>query len=131
MGTEAKHLHSQPYRASIYSECERNDLLLETERERVSLRESSIFLENSVSGAWACLASTLASAPGARPTPSAGHSSTGSSLHQQSTFLGGSWAGGVLGDPGQVILAQWPSPHWLLGVMGSSGVSEGDHPGEG
>lgn len=48
MGTEAKHLHSQPYRASIYSECERNDLLLETERERVSLRESSIFLENTV-----------------------------------------------------------------------------------
>ena len=48
MGTEAKHLHSQPYRASIYSECERNDLFLETERERVSLRESSIFLENTV-----------------------------------------------------------------------------------
>ena len=108
MGTEAKHLHSQPYRASIYSECERNDLLLETERERVSLRESSIFLENTVflepGPAWL--------APWPPP---------------QVPALGL----GILGDPGQVILAQWPSPHWLLGVTGSSGVSEGDHPGEG
>ena len=36
MGIEAKHLHGQPHGAPIYSECERNDLLLETER--VSLR---------------------------------------------------------------------------------------------
>ena len=30
MGIEAKHLHGQSHGASIYSECERNDLLLET-----------------------------------------------------------------------------------------------------
>lgn len=34
MGTEAKHVHGQLYGASIYSESEMNDLLLESERER-------------------------------------------------------------------------------------------------
>lgn len=101
MGTEAKHVHGQLYGASVYSESEMNDLLLESERERVSLRESPQFSlkTQSVSGAWAWLVSTLASAPGACLTPFTGHCSVGSSLHQPSAFLGGSWAGSVLGDP--------------------------------
>lgn len=101
MGTEAKHVHSQLYGASIYSESEMNDLLLKSERERVSHRESPQFSlkTQSVSGAWAWLVSALASAPGACLTPFTGRCAVGSSLHQPSAFLGGSWAGRVLGDP--------------------------------
>ena len=52
------------------------------QRERVSLRFLNFPWKHSVSGAWACLVSTLASAPGARLTPSAGRGPMGPFLHQ-------------------------------------------------